>query len=197
MNSPLFLFHAAKEYFVNGTLYSAKYFKMDKDGSVKPFDAFIHAKLCVPATNISFSLELILKAFLMQSGKRKWGHDLFELYGLLDIELKNKIVEHYGSHNTYKNYMTVRLIDKDGASHGKIEKFYATVKDSTFIPKMLETHKLAFLNYRYLNDFKGDQEWQFDFREFSNFTFSALTILGQTLGLNVVSTTLKDGDSLK
>ncbi len=192
MNSPLFLFHAAKEYFENGTLYASKYFKMNKDGSTKPFDTFIHSKLCVPATNLSFSLELVFKGFLMQSNVTYLRHDLAKLYELLDIDFKKRIIEHYKNHNTYKNYMTVKLIDGDGTSHGKIEKFYSSMKEEDFIPSMLEKHKLAFIDFRYLHEFKGNQEWLFDFKEFSNFTFSALSILGQTLSLAVVPTPLEE-----
>src|SRR5689334_12709580 len=104
MNSPLFIFHAAKEYFENGTLYASKYFKLNKDGIIKPFDSMIHPKLCVPATNISFSLELVFKAFLMQDGVKKFGHNLIELYELLHADIKKRIIENYKSHNIYKNY---------------------------------------------------------------------------------------------
>ena len=129
MNSPFFIFHVAKEYFENGTLYASKYFKLNKDGSIKPFDTMIHPKLCMPATNISFSLELVFKAFLLQNGVKKFVHNLIELYKLLDTHIKRRIVENYKAHNIYKNYIAVRLMESDGNEHGKIEKFYHSMKD--------------------------------------------------------------------
>jgi hypothetical protein len=183
MNSPLFIFCAAKEFFENGTLYASKHFKMK---GAKSFDSMIHPKFCVPATNISFSLELAFKAFLLQSGIKKSNHDLIKLYKLLNDDIKTKIVEHYKSHDTYKDYIAIRLIESNGKEHGKIEFLRYQSSDETFILSMLETHKSAFLNFRYMHEFEAPQEWLFYFREFSNFTFSVLTILGQTLGLTVV-----------
>ena len=190
MNSPLFIFLVAKEYFENGTLYASKYFKMSKDGTIKSFDNLIHAKLCVPATNISFSLELVLKAFLMQTGLKKFDHNLHKLFELLPANVKSEIIEHYNSHDIYKNYITVQLINGDGTEHGKIKRSYYSKKSAEFIPLMLDTHKLAFLNFRYLHEFQGNQTQDFYFREFSNFTFSALSVLGKSLDLVVVSTPL-------
>jgi hypothetical protein len=197
MNSPFFIFHAAKEYFENGTLYASKYFKVKKNEVVKSFDSMIHPKLCVPATNISFSLELAFKALLLQSGIKKTGHNLIELYKLLDNGIKDKIIQHYKSHDTYKNYIAIRLIESSGEEHGKIEAFKYPNNDENFILSMLETHKLSFLNFRYMYEFESSSEWIFYFREFSNFTFSVLTVLGQTLNLTIVSNKVSDEDLKK
>jgi hypothetical protein len=192
MNSPLFVFLVAKEYFENGTLYASKYFQMSKDGTIKPFNNLIHTKLCVPATNISFSLELVFKAFLMQTGLKKFDHNLLKLFELLPDKVKSDIIEHYNSHDIYKKYVTVQLINSDGNEHGKIKKAYYSTKSVEFIPMMLDTHKLSFLTFRYLHEFKGNEAQDFYFREFSNFTFSALSILGKSLDLAVVSIPLNN-----
>src|SRR5690349_953653 len=107
MNSPLFLFHAAKEFFENGTVYASKYFKRAVDGKTDLSSKTIHPKLCVPATNITFSLELIFKAFLMQSQTNKFGHDLVSLYALLNCDIKARILDHYKGHDTYKNFIGI------------------------------------------------------------------------------------------
>lgn len=104
------------------------------------------------STNISFGLELVLKAFLMQSGIRKFGHDLVSLYGLLNIDLKNKIIEHYKGHDTYKSYIAIQLISSNGDDHGKINKIYSLIRDEKQIAEMLEAHKLAFSSFRYLHE---------------------------------------------
>ena len=187
MNSPFFLFHAAKEFFENGTTYASKYFKRNTDGTLKPFDSLTHPKLCVPATNISFSLELILKGFLMQAGKRKNGHNLSDLYNCLDEDLKRRIVEHYKMHDTFKNYINVHVNEESGNSHGQIERIYQSSKNEEEILLMLDKHKLSFINFRYLHEFQKSQDSFFYFKEFSNLTFSALVILGETLNLKVVT----------
>ncbi|OIR13152.1 hypothetical protein GALL_55360 [mine drainage metagenome] len=187
LNSTLFIFYAAKEYFENGTNYASKYFKINKNGLVKPFDSVTHAKLCVPASNISFSLELVFKALLMNNGVKKNLHDLYELYILLPIEIKQKIILHYKNHNTYKDFVRIRLIESQENHHGEQQIVFNTLPAENFIPFMLETHKSAFINFRYLHEFNEKEEWYFFFKEFSNLTFSALTILGESLNLKVVS----------
>jgi hypothetical protein len=183
MNTPFFLFHVAKEYFENGTLYASKYFKTTNFSTQ---DNSIFQKLCVPATNISFSLELTFKAFLMGSQAPR-EHDLFKLYGLIDAGIKKRIFENYRSHNTYKDYTTINLLDGDGKDHGKVEIIRNINKDEKYILAMLKKHRSSFVNFRYVFDLKKDQKWSFDFKDFSNFTLSALTILGETLNLKVVT----------
>src|SRR5690349_9646435 len=121
IDSPSFLFLAAKEFFENGTLYAAKHFKIKKEAQLDLSDSIIHSKLCVPATNIAFSLELAFKAFLKQSGIRAKGHDLINLFGLLNADTKSQLIEHYNSHDTYQDYIVVRITN-NGGEHGKLYK---------------------------------------------------------------------------
>jgi hypothetical protein len=71
MNSPEFLFMAAVEFFENGTLYAGKYFMMKDNVAKVAFDSTTHAKLVVPASYISFGLELALKGCLKFHGISK------------------------------------------------------------------------------------------------------------------------------
>jgi hypothetical protein len=80
------------------------------------------------------------------------------------------------------------LINGDGKSHGKTEILNLPEKNQKFILSLLKTHELAFLNFRYLYDNKVKKDQYFYFREFSNFAFSALSILGKTLNITVVLT---------
>ncbi len=185
LNSPLFLLLAAKEYFENGSLYAGKYFKLKNGEIIVPFDSTTHAKIVVPATNISFGLELALKGCLMYKGVTKWGHDLKELYNLLPEDLRNRIIEHFKTNDHYSNYVIIRMQNGDGSGHGYTERIRYTRLDDEFIPSLLEKHKLAFQYFRYMHEFPGDEVWQFDFREFSNFTFSVIKILGELIDLKI------------
>jgi len=116
INSPLFIFHAAKEYFENGTSYASKYFKKSGSELVVPFDSLTHAKLCVPATNITFALELTFKGILKLSATISKGHNLEKLYKSIAADIRDKIFDHYQSHNVYGKYITIRIAN--GLGHG-------------------------------------------------------------------------------
>jgi hypothetical protein len=53
---------------------------------------------------------------------------------------------------------------------------------------LLDTHKSHFQDFRYLFDSDETKELLMLFREFSNLSFSALSILGEVSGLKVVCT---------
>jgi hypothetical protein len=190
INSPLFIFHAAKEYFENGTCYASKYFKKDTSGLLVPFDSLTHAKLCVPATNISFSLELAFKGLLQLSSGITRGHDLEKLYRLLNVDIRNKIFDHYQSHDVYQKYITIRL--GNGIGHGTTQIIPRPVSEKDFLESIIATQRLAFVDFRYLFEFPADGEFFFYFKEFSNYAFSALSIFGEMLGLKVESVSTKN-----
>lgn len=191
LNQPLFLFLAAKEYFENGTHYASKFFRLKEGKLITPFDGATHAKLCVPATNISFGTELSFKALLMLKGIRRKSHDLSILFNALDKATKESIINHYINHDHYKSYISIRLTYHSTAPHGSYQFLNLNTKSKEFIFLMLESHKLAFEKYRYLYEYDGKSEWWFHFREFSNFSFSVLFILGEKLGHKVVLTKTK------
>ncbi|HWK02431.1 MAG TPA: hypothetical protein VNS58_02290 [Puia sp.] len=99
LNSPLFIFHAAKDFFEKGSLAASENFK-EKDNEVKQYDTMIHPKLCMPIVNIVFGLELIFKGISMQStGKFNSGHNILKLFDALNSDVKDKIILHYQTHD--------------------------------------------------------------------------------------------------
>lgn len=187
LNSPFFIFHAAADFFERGTLAAADNFKSEESG-IKQFDSMIHPKLCMPIVNITFALELTFKGLLKQSNSKPIRtHDLEKLFKELNSEIKEKIVEHYKSHDTYKKLIGIRLIHDNEAEHSKPNYLPAPSKDENGISEILKMHRRYFEDFRYLFDVDEQKEYVFLFREFSNLSFSALVILGETLNLQVVS----------
>jgi len=187
-DSAFFMFFTAKEFFENGTTYAGKYFKMVNNQIVKPFDNYVHAKLCAPATNISFSLELAFKAILKHYGllPKKPEHNLLKLFYYIPDDIRQKIIAHYQTHDTYKAYVTIHLTNISPAEHGRMKQEPLPEKTESFVVSMLNENSLAFIRFRYLHEYDG-APWIFRFREFSNIVFSALTILGELLNINVTS----------
>ncbi len=191
LNQPLFLFLAAKEYFENGMKYASKYFRIKNGKLIKPFNGKIHSKLCVPTTNITFALELAFKSFLMLKKNKKNGHDLMDLFKLVDESYKKRIFAHYIDHDTYKNYISVKLNNYDGEEHGTFDMINVRSKTENYVIEMILEHKDTFINFRYLYEYDGKSNRNFYFREFGNYVFSVLVILGEELGLKVVSTKIQ------
>jgi hypothetical protein len=119
----------------------------------------------------------------MESLKR--GDDLKELFELLPDEIAQRIIVYYNGNDHYKNYAVIRINNGDGTKHGTAEAYSYNRFDSCFISSLLEEHKLAFPNFRYLHEFPHNGVWYFNFREFSNFAFAAIAILGELLGKTV------------
>jgi hypothetical protein len=191
LNQPLFLFLAAKEYFENGMNYASKYFRIKDGVLIKPFDGAVHSKLCVPITNVSFALELAFKSLLMLKSTKKTGHDLMVLFEKLDESFKNKIFAHYKTYDSYRNYISIRLTYRGDKEHGTFELIKQQSKTETFVLDMIQVHKDTFKDFRYLYEFDGKSNWHFYFREFGNYIFSVLVILGEELGHKVVFTKIK------
>lgn len=190
MNSPLFLLHAAIDFFEKGTAVASDRFK-ERDGKEIKFDSMIHPKLCMPAVNIIFGLELGLKGLLKHAGLDIKGHDIFKLYKSLDLGTKDRLIEHYNSHGIYDKYVSVRLLAGDGTGHSTRYTFYAPTKDEKGVKQLLNSHKEYFQFFRYLFEFDESKEYVFIFSYISNFTFSVLTVLGEKIGTTIVSKSVK------
>ena len=192
LNTPFFIFHAAVDFFQRGTLAAADNFKAEESG-LKQFDSMVHPKLCMPIVNITFALELVFKGLLKQSNSNPIRtHDLKKLFKELDSNIKIKIVEHYKGHDTYKKLIGIRLMHGDGTEHSKPNYLPAPSKDENGITELLKMHRRYFEDFRYLFEVDEKKEYVFLFREFSNLSFSALTVLGETLNLKVVSISKKE-----
>lgn len=190
MNSPLFLLHAAIDFFEKGTAAASDRFK-ERVGQPIKFDSMIHPKLCMPAVNIIFGLELALKGLLKHASLDIKGHDILKLYKALDPATKERIIKHYNSHGTYDKYISVRLRAGDGTGHSTRYLFLAPSKDEKGIKQLLNSHKEYFQLFRYLFEFDETREYIFIFSHISNFTFSVLAILGEKIGTKIVSKTVK------
>lgn len=190
LNSPVFILHAAKEFFEKGTLAASANFKT-VENEVLQFDSMIHPKLCMPIVNIMFSLELTLKGLLKQSNVEMRTHDILRLFNAVDTGIKARIIKHYHSHDIYKNYIAIRLLKGDGTQHSKPFPVPAPPKTEEGVIELLRIHKSYFESFRYLFEFDDNEEYLFMFREISNFAFSALVIFGETQNLKVISTVKK------
>jgi hypothetical protein len=188
LNSPFFILHTAIDFFEKGTAAASDKFKIKED-QVPTFDSMIHPKLCMPAVNIMFSLELALKGLLKHSNRQLRSHDVLKLFKALDPEIRARIIDHYHSHDVYKKYIAIRLLEGDGTGHATKYYFMGPARSEEGVLELLDRHKRYFEIFRYLFEFDNSREHIFMFREMSNFTFSILVILGETMDISIVSKT--------
>lgn len=62
-----------------------------------------------PVVNISFAIEVALKALVVNSPRGKKGHELHHLYSLLSSEFQSKIEKHFETCKTY-SYAFIDLV---------------------------------------------------------------------------------------
>ena len=179
LDSPYFMVHVSSEFLKNGAKAAGQYFKAEK-GEVKQFDSLILAKISVPVVNIMLSLELTLKGLIKDAGKRPWGHDVLELFDALEGDVRDRIIEHYRSHDHYRKYVPIRIMAGDGSLPARPGPFTPIPKDRDGVRELLALHRKHFIDFRYLFEYDEKMEVFIYFRELLNLAFSAIKILGDT-----------------
>lgn len=146
-----------------------------------------HWMVCFPVCTLAFSLELALKNFLadeqitqLRKAKKKTGHELLDLYELIDPEIQNKIEAHFdwcGSFkNTFFNMSYRPTTDRD------IYENISSTKERITIA--LRKSNKAFIDFRYFYSLDPTQEYWFDFNTIVQFTHACLAIKAEELGID-------------
>ena len=145
-----------------------------------------HWMVCFPVCTIAFSLELALKNFLtdeqitkLRNTKRKNGHELLDLYELIDTDTQNKIESHFDWCGSFKN--TFFNMSYRPSSSKTVHQKAASTKERITIA--LNKSNRAFLDFRYFYSLDPTQEYWFDFNTIIQFTHACLAIKAEELGI--------------
>lgn len=179
IDKDMFVYRMARDFFDKGIaatndLHRPKSLLTDKT----------HWMVCFPVCTIAFSLELALKNFLTDEQiskfrKKKSGHELLDLYELIDTEIQNKIEAHFDWCGSFKNkyfnmsYRPANYKDQHQNISSTKERITVALKKSN----------KAFLDFRYFYSLDPTQEYWFDFNTFVQFTHACLAIKAEELGI--------------
>lgn len=182
LHTPKNILYIAKDFFESGFTAAQKLPKENQTAEIFP-------QLSFPATCLSFSLELSLKALHLHLGEKRGGHDLDDLFYKLPEDLQNKIYEFSKTHDKCKD--TISIILKKGdyskLKGGTKRDPYKSVQEE--VKKVLYSHKKAFIDFRYVFEvaekISEDQEWEFSFRSLGNLAYSTLMVTAKELGITL------------
>ncbi len=180
--TPKNILYIAKDFFENG--FNAAQRLPKENQTPEMFN-----QISFPATCLSFSLELSLKSFHLNTGTKKKGHDLEMLFYELPKNMQNKIYDHLKTHDKCQSLISIIL------KKGNESDFKEGIKKEPFknkedeVKRILASHKSAFIDFRYLFEIaekteQGD-EWNFSFRSLGNLSYSTIMIASKELGITL------------
>jgi hypothetical protein len=146
-----------------------------------------HWMVCFPVCSIAFSLELALKGFLTdeqitnfrkKNGKR--GHELSDLYKLIDIDTQNKIIKHFEECDSFRNSFFV-VSYKPSTAKTSPKVYTSTVQR---INTALINSNTSFQDFRYFYSLDLTKEYEFDFNTLVQFTHACLAVKAEELGID-------------
>ncbi|MBC7935384.1 MAG: hypothetical protein H7Y86_08540 [Rhizobacter sp.] len=152
----------AKNFLENGKLLAEPLKKLASNDGLHAFTQTV-----VPATNISFALELSLKGLLLLSDEKKvFSHKLKSLFDLLPDELKDEIYIDYGN-NAYADDLVSILMVQCNAETYRTQHNPLPTDSKDLIQYTLDKHDDAFVVFRYLFEFGKPTEEHFEERFFN------------------------------
>ncbi len=179
-NNPHFICATAKDFLEKSSIGAKGVYNGQITG-----DVAVLGQLSFPMVTVAFSMELALKGLLKHS-RIEFGniHDLKRLFYLLAEEDQNKIIEHYGRHDKFKGYPNMYLAvgDKENPTPPpSLPEKLPPIGDH--VKAILERHKYAFIDFRYLHEFGiRKQELGMDYNFFANLTYSIISVLAIKVG---------------
>jgi HEPN domain-containing protein len=122
------------------------------------------------ATNLTFAIELFLKALLIQLGLPvPISHDLLKLYNKIPKTVRTIIEDVYNTkfpeqlHRLRKHSITLAIGPKEKFQE---EPQWGDYKASTLLPKLLERSRNLFQSWRYYFEFRQPEDSYYQFHEF-------------------------------
>lgn len=156
--TPKFLSNTATDFFNLAYHRCSEIFPVEKGNS----DGLLYVRMTAPATNFSFSIELMLKSFLLsiQSDFPK-THSLRALYQALPAACRTQIEANYqGIPIDGKLFPIIRYAPSDYSDDTRPIKLPAKEE----IDKELEIHDHSFVNWRYIFSSVNEQAFiEFNF----------------------------------
>jgi hypothetical protein len=156
--TPQFLYNTAVEFHSISvsrcrTIFNKKYFNQQ---------GIIHLQIIVPATNLSFALELIIKAILIsKTGRFPKKHNLLHLYIALPDSARTDIEKIYKTLKVSKTaFPSFRFVVTGSPPDTRAQ--YDSISDE--IIGQLKIHDDSFVKWRYVFSFTEEYESvEFDF----------------------------------
>ena len=150
--TPDFIYRTAKEYFRIGTVATGYFVKNLIE------DPYSYAKIQAPAVNISFALELSIKAILLHElGRVPRGHEFLKLHKLLSPEAKEKIAAYFGKTIALGGDFPIIRYKKAQSDHEP------NTHDCSTVAGVLAMHQDAFIEWRYAHEFSIKEPTIMDF----------------------------------
>lgn len=161
--TPRFIFNSAIEFYNLGSDRCKQIFTGDYLN-----DKSLYLKVPAPATNLSFSVELILKALLLyRNGKHPKEHSLQKLYYSLPSDDQGGIERIYSNADIDKQkFPSIRYIALDYKNQNTSSVNYSSIKEE--MSYELVNHDYSFVKWRYVFSFpekndEGKLEYNFSF----------------------------------
>lgn len=143
------LLHSAKGFYDVG--FNCAY-NLKKDNDITGFQ-----KIASGAVNMSFAAELFLKGVHLIIGKKAIkGHELFELYEELPLEIQTKIDKRFKYHLENNHEAKLLPAHKLVVSRAISKKESQNHQSKNNLKEFLKIHNLTFQNWRYIHEIKND-----------------------------------------
>lgn len=154
LNTPFFLYSTAQEFYKLALQRCEQIFKDDFEN-----DTRLYLKIVPPAINLSFGVELMLKAaHLHHSQSHPFIHELKKLFFKLPNFVQNEIIEAFSSLKSEpKRFPFLRYVLAEVKDQQPQRPFFASATEE--MTYELTCHDTSFVRWRYLSDFpKKDEE---------------------------------------
>jgi len=176
--NPRGLYNISKEFFLVGITSAENHFQ--KEEIARGTDINTIKLTAVPATNLSFSLELSLKGIhLLKFQSIPKTHSLLKLFTTLpkDVQLSIQQNPHKAA---YANYFIVGMSEEANRQFNK--KISFETGDMNEVLNNLELQDQAFITFRYLFEIGLEQKLTWlNYKFMANMAHSTLEILGELI----------------